>query len=146
MPKIRLKSLITLLLSMSLLVGAVLTGACATPPGINSRVVEDYSARRASALVEENRDNPGFVILDVRTPEEFDDGHIETAINIDFYADTFRDELDVLDKDKIYLLYCRSGNRSGQTTGLMDELGFTRIDHLTGGIIEWKAEGLPIVR
>lgn len=66
-------------------------------------------------------------IIDIRTPEEFEEGHLEGAVNIDFYEDSFVSELDSLDKDDEVLIYCRSGNRSGQASEIMQELGFTNI-------------------
>ncbi|GAG42700.1 unnamed protein product, partial [marine sediment metagenome] len=61
---------------------------------------------------QENKDNPNFVILDVRTPEEFLSEYIENSVNLDYYSDTFRNNLDKLDKNKMHLIYCRSGRRS----------------------------------
>lgn len=86
-----------------------------------------------------------LVILDVRTPEEFAEGHIDGAVMIDFYRDDFADELGQLDPDVPYVLYCRSGNRSGQTRAMMAELGFAAVDDVDGGVIAWQAAGLPLV-
>jgi phage shock protein E len=86
-----------------------------------------------------------LVILDVRTPEEFDEGHIDGAVMLDFYRDDFADELAKLDPDVPYVLYCRSGNRSGQTLAIMDTLGFTEVDNVDGGVINWQTAGLPLV-
>ncbi len=93
------------------------------------------------------QDNPpdDLVILDVRTPEEFADGHLEGAIMIDFYDDDFADQLAQLDPEVPYLLYCRSGNRSGQTATIMQELGFTDVADVDGGIVSWADAGLAIV-
>jgi len=62
----------------------------------------------AYTLIQKNKGNPDFVILDVRTPAEFADEHIENAINLDYYSETFRDDLNKLDKTKTYLIYCRT--------------------------------------
>lgn len=86
-----------------------------------------------------------LVILDVRTAEEFDEGHLEGAVMIDFYQEDFADRLAELDPDVPYLLYCRSGNRSGQTAALMKELGFTDVADVDGGILAWAQGGNPIV-
>lgn len=86
-----------------------------------------------------------LVILDVRTPDEFDAGHIDGAIMIDFYEDDFATQLAELDPSVPYLLYCRSGNRSGQAAAMMDALGFTDVADVDGGINAWNAEGLPTV-
>ena len=79
-------------------------------------------------------------------PKELAGGYIENVLNIDFYSETFRDELDKLDKDKTYLIYCRSGNRSGKALDIMAELNFREAYNMLGGIIEWNAEGLPTVK
>ncbi len=86
-----------------------------------------------------------LVILDVRTPEEFGEGHLEGATMIDFYRDDFAEQLAGLDPDVPYLLYCRSGNRSGQTIEIMRELGFTDVADVDGGINAWNAANLPTV-
>ena len=85
------------------------------------------------------------MILDVRTPEEFSEGHIDGAVMLDFYRDDFADELAKLDPDVPYVLYCRSGNRSGQALAMMDALGFTEVDDVEGGVINWQTSGLPLV-
>ncbi len=87
----------------------------------------------------ENDDNA--VILDVRTPEEMEDGYIPEAINIDIYlGQEFLDEIGKLDKSKNYYVYCRSGNRSGQACALMNNIGIPNAYNLEGGIIEWEGE------
>ncbi len=85
----------------------------------------------------------GLVVLDVRTPEEFDQGRIAGAENIDFYASDFSTRLDALDKDAPYFVYCRSGNRSASTIDIMRDLGFTSVYELDGGIVSWAEAGLP---
>jgi phage shock protein E len=101
------------------------------------------SAGAAAATIAAPPDD--LVILDVRTPEEFADGHIDGAVMIDFYEADFVDQLAELDPDVPYVLYCRSGNRSGQTTAIMEELGFESVQDVDGGVLAWEAEGLPLV-
>ncbi|WP_343487819.1 rhodanese-like domain-containing protein [Allomuricauda sp. d1] len=80
-------------------------------------------------------------ILDVRTPEEVDEGYIPGATNIDIYlGQEFLDELEKLDKSKNYYVYCRSGNRSGQACALMNQAGFANAYNLMGGFNEWEGE------
>lgn len=88
---------------------------------------------------------PELVILDVRTPEEFAQGHIDGATMIDFYDPGFAAAIAELDRDQPYVLYCRSGSRSGQTAALMTQLGFTDVAEIDGGILAWQADGLPLV-
>jgi rhodanese-related sulfurtransferase len=145
-----LKNFIVLILSLSLVIGAVLTGGCVSnePTTIETptQTIKDITAQEAFDLIQDNRNDPDFVILDVRTAAEFAEGHIENAENIDFYAATFRDELDNLDKSQTYLIYCQSGNRSGQARDIMAELDFEEVYNVLGGILDWQAEGLPTVK
>ena len=85
------------------------------------------------------------VVLDVRTPEEFNSGHIPNAINIDIYSDYFRADISALDKSKSYAVYCRSGKRSVDASSEMDSTGFKSTFNLTGGIIEWVDSGRTTV-
>lgn len=86
------------------------------------------------------------VVLDVRKPEEFAAGHIEGAKNIDYYGKTFKESLAELPRDKTYLIYCRSGGRSGRTSAMMNELGFQRVFDLEGGMIAWQKGKHPIAK
>ncbi|MFC2095703.1 rhodanese-like domain-containing protein [Candidatus Bipolaricaulota bacterium] len=88
--------------------------------------------------------DPEFVLLDIRTPAEVEAGHISGAIAFDFYSDTFRDDLAALDRDLTYLIYCRTGNRTGQAYGIMDELGFEQVFDMGGGISQWIAAEYPV--
>lgn len=81
------------------------------------------------------------VILDVRTPEEFNSGKIPNSINIDIYkGQGFIYLVDDLDKSKNFYVYCRSGARSGQACSVMNQMGIPNAYNLLGGIIEWKGE------
>ncbi len=86
------------------------------------------------------------IILDVRTSEEFQMGHIKNAHNIDFYSPDFVTKISQLDKNKTYFIYCHSGNRSGQTFSLMKKLGFTTVYNLQYGINDWKQNNFPLVQ
>lgn len=85
------------------------------------------------------------IILDVRTPQEFAEGHLERALNINFYDENFKQQLSQLDKKKKILIYCKSGNRSGKAMAMMQEMGFKQIIDLAGGITQWKAESKKII-
>lgn len=110
------------------------------------RIIEDISAADANDLIEQNRGKEGFVILDVRTPEEYEEGRIDGSENIDYYGDDFRERIEILDKDRTYLVYCRSDNRSGRVLKLMSDLGFKKVYNLIGGITRWQNEGPPVTR
>lgn len=100
----------------------------------------------ARELIRENAGNRDFVVLDVRTPGEFAQGHLKGAVLIDYRSPGFRQEMAGLDRKKTYLVYCRTGNRSARALEIMKELGFRRYHHLEGGIKRWLEEGLPAVR
>jgi rhodanese-related sulfurtransferase len=109
-------------------------------------ILKNISPKEAYTLIQEHQENEDFMILDVRTPQEFKQARIEEAINIDFYAKSFRNELEKLDKKNIYLVYCRSGNRSGKTLRTMKKLNFSHAYNMTGGIAGWYQQRLPIVQ
>ena len=72
------------------------------------------------------------IIIDVRTKEEFDLGHAKKALNIDLFSPQFMKEIQNLDQSKEYLLYCRSGNRSGQAEQIMRQIGFLKVQNVGG--------------
>ena len=138
-----------LVLPVLLVAGAVLTGGCVgeiEAPPQPTQIIENITPQETFTLIQNNKNNPDFLIIDVRTREEFADGHIEDAINIDFRSETFRDKLNNLDKNKTYLIYCRSGTRSGNALNVMEELNFQEVYNMSGGIIEWKAAGFPTTK
>lgn len=83
----------------------------------------------------------GAVIIDVRTPQEWDEGIIAGAKKLDIMdTQNFVSELEKMDKNTPYFMYCRSGNRSGQACQLMEQMGFNEAYNLVGGILEWKGK------
>jgi rhodanese-related sulfurtransferase len=113
-------------------------GSTATAVGVT-----EVAPDRAQQVIEAAP--AGLVVLDVRTPEEFAEGHLTGAVNVDFYAADFGDRLSELDPTLPYVLYCRSGNRSGTTAEMMTELGFEEVYEVDGGILAWAAAGQPVV-
>ena len=83
-------------------------------------------------------------LIDVRTPEEYEEGHILNAQNIDYNSPNFEVDITKLDKTKPVLLYCKSGNRSGKSSQIFLEAGFKIIYDLEGGITEWIDKGLEV--
>ena len=79
----------------------------------------------------------GIQLIDVRTPQEFANGKIGNATNIDFFGASFKSELTKLDKTKPVLIYCQSGNRSGQAVNMMKSMGFKEVYDLKGGWGAW---------
>lgn len=84
------------------------------------------------------------VVVDLRTTEEMEEGYISEAIQLDFHDPNFNEKLTALDRDKIYLLYCKSGGRSGRTFTLMEEQGFKKIYDLKGGFKAWESAGMAV--
>jgi rhodanese-related sulfurtransferase len=87
---------------------------------------------------------PGVVIVDVRTPEEFASGHLQGALNIDVSSSNFDSQIAALDKNATYAIYCRSGNRSTIASGKMSDAGFANLFNFNkGGFAELAATGAP---
>lgn len=87
----------------------------------------------------------GMQVVDVRTPQEYNEGHLPNVKHIDFYHADFRAQLtNQLDKDKPVMVYCKSGGRSGKTAKLLKDFGFAEIYDIQGGFTKWKAKDLPI--
>lgn len=80
------------------------------------------------------------VVLDVRTAQEVAEGHIEGSENYDVLNGEFMQKVDSFDKDKTYLVYCRSGARSANACSVMDQKGFEKVYNLDGGILGWQGD------
>ncbi|GLU54152.1 thioredoxin domain-containing protein [Dyadobacter frigoris] len=80
-------------------------------------------------------------LLDVRTPEEYSQGHLEKAENIDYRNAAFKDQVEKLDKNKPVFVYCLSGGRSGQAAKILHEKGFTDVYDMQGGYLKWTSSG-----
>lgn len=105
-------------------------------------VAEDLAAEQFSGQI--IADQAG-VVLDVRTPEEFQSGHIAKAINMDYNAPDFAQKTDGLDKTKTYYVYCKAGVRSGKAADILRSKGFHAVT-LNGGLDSWSASGLPVTQ
>lgn len=103
----------------------------------------DVDVEKAAALLAED---PSVTVLDVRTPEEFAEGHLKGAVNLDFNADDFEEKIAKLDPAKPYLVHCAAGGRSGQSMELFEKHKFTRIFHLSPGYRGWVEAGKPVVK
>ncbi|MDF1751734.1 MAG: rhodanese-like domain-containing protein [Verrucomicrobiales bacterium] len=86
------------------------------------------------------------LVIDVRTPDEFGEGHIEGATMVDFKASDFESKLSELDRNQTYLVHCRSGGRSAESLPVFEKLGFKHIINLDGGITAWQEAGNPVVK
>lgn len=114
---------------------AVTVAACGTAAEGTVVLVD---AEASEQLIESTQD---LVVLDVRTPEEVAAGALPGAINIDLSSPDFTRQVAELDRDVPYFVYCRSGNRSAQAVKIMQDLGFTEIYELDGGILDWAEAG-----
>lgn len=94
----------------------------------------------AEKLIKERK----VAIVDVRTADEYKEGHIAGAKNIDFTENDFEKKVSELDKSKAYLLHCGSGRRSTASLEIFQKLGFQHIYHLDGGLKAWQGAGKPV--
>ena len=85
-----------------------------------------------------------LILLDVRTTVEYSNGHLISAVNIDYYKDNFDDEIDKLDKLKPIVVYCKSGGRSSKSALKLVEKGFEKIYNLKGGFDQWIFHGKEV--
>ena len=110
---------------------------CALPAA-----AKDISVQDAANLLK----NPpaGLVIVDVRTPAEFREGHLPGAENMDYFGGPFESQVLAMPKDKPVLLYCRTGNRSASAYETMQKAGIKNILHMHEGVTAWQAAGLPM--
>lgn len=110
---------------------------------VSAAIAENVTVQEALVLMEENATK--LIILDVRTPGEYAAGCLEGAINLDYYAQAFRTDLEKLPRDAVILIYCASGRRSEATMAILVELGFGEVYNLRGGINAWIGENQPVV-
>ena len=97
-----------------------------------------------SAFAEKMKALPFAVLIDVRTPEEFSEGHLQNAKNIDWNGTDFQTEISKFDKSMPVFVYCKSGRRSAAAAEQMLSEGFKEVYELQGGIVGWKAAELPV--
>ena len=113
-------------------------GATGRYPNLSPAETRDMIAKRSG--------DPDFVLLDVRTREEFDAERIAGAVVVDYRSPSFRERVAKLDRGKTYLVYCRTGNRTNGAVKVMRELGFPNVYVFPGGITKWKEAGFPTAR
>lgn len=111
--------------------------SCAKAQNSDSKLVS------AAAFSDKIKQQSEAIILDVRTPEEFEKGHLPNAININKNAASFVLEIAALDKEKTYFVYCLSGARSSAAAQILSEQNFKNVYQLQGGILQWRAANLP---
>ncbi|MCF8212992.1 MAG: rhodanese-like domain-containing protein [Cryomorphaceae bacterium] len=119
------------------IIGLLFVQSCMAPRA------ESNSALDENAFELESKNG---LLVDVRTQSEVADGMIARAKHVDFYGPNFLSEMEALGKTKPLYLYCRSGGRSAKALEMLKAEGFTRVHHLDGGFIAWKASGKPSVQ
>ena len=127
--------------------------ACAQSPSTSetassaqdtAAIMEDVSNDRFLALM---ADKPEALLLDVRTPEEWNEGHLAGASHADYWGDeqAFQAAMDAIPRDRPVLVYCAGGGRSGLTAKELIKAGHREVYNLENGISGWIAEGHPVV-
>ena len=110
----------------------------------NKQIIKKLTPEKAFQLIQQNSNNPDFIILDLRPPKKYIKAKIKNAINFDYNNENFDDNLEKLDKNKTYLICCTFGLKSNITIEMMEELGFREIYCIDGGLIKWKNQGFEI--
>ena len=113
-----------------------------TLPAMAEDKVKHVDAEAAAALVQAG----GITILDVRTPDEYSEGHLKEAKNADILSKDFATQLSALDKARPILVHCQAGGRSTRALPTLEKLGFTTVYHLDGGMNDWLKAGKPVVK
>ena len=115
----------------------IFMSSCTIGQTTNDIEIDEFKKKMASEK---------YVLVDVRTAEEFTGGHIEGALNIDYFSATFSDEISNIGLEKPVLVYCRSGNRSSKSMKIMYDLGFKEVYNLIDGIKGWKAKNNTLIK
>jgi rhodanese-related sulfurtransferase len=139
-------ALVAAIAAIGLSVGCLQTGDPLAESGIESDLPEygPIDPADAAHVIEAFRDAPDFLLLDVRTPAEVAAGHLSGATNLDWSDPSFREIVGEWDRDKTYLIYCRTGHRSEQARAAMIDLGFAKLYEVAGGINAWAELGFPV--
>lgn len=126
------------LFSTVTLASALLLASCSNAQQQNMPANADVAT--FEQLVSET---PGQLV-DVRTPEEYAQGHLDGSANMDFYASDFEEQLSTLDPEKPVYVYCRSGGRSSKAATMLRNKGFKEVVNLQGGILAWESQQRPV--
>ena len=107
-------------------------------------MINEITVEKAIKIIQNFKGHDEFVILDIRTKDEYNNGCLDDAINFDYYNPDFKLRLELMDKQKAYLVYCRSGVRSKDAVDIMSKMGFNKIYHMYEGIEGWTALRLKL--
>ena len=108
------------------------------------QLFKSLTPTEAFKLIKEHVNDPNWIILDIRTPWEFAENHIENAKNLDFTDPNLYEMVEKLDIDRTYIIYCKSGRRSIKMLDIMKDLGFTNVYSIIGGFKGWKSTKFDI--
>ena len=89
------------------------------------------------------KNDKSAIVIDVRTPEEFNNGHLRNSLNVNWFDENFDENLKIFNKDLPVFVYCLSGGRSSKANEKIQSLGFKNVYELDGGILEWRKNKLP---
>lgn len=118
----------------------IITLFCSTGCAQSTGTIE---AVQFDKLIKEKKE---LQLIDVRTAQEFNEGHIKGAVNIDYYNSDFKQQLAKLDKSKPIAVYCAVGGRSGSGAQIAKQLGFKEVYDLEGGVVLWQRKGYKLVK
>lgn len=126
------------LTTINFLLFTILLSSCSQAQNVKKLSVSDFEKTMASSGQK--------IILDVRTADEYQSGHIQDAILMDYYKNDFKQQLSKLDKNKPVFVYCASGGRSGSASDILSDMGFKQVYDLKGGMNAWKRDSKKIVQ
>jgi rhodanese-related sulfurtransferase len=139
----------------SALLAGALVASCGQKSATSTETTQETTQEKPQVedLVAENVDVDQFAklvaagegqLVDVRTPDEYAEGHIAGAANMDIYSETFESSIATLDKETPVYVYCRSGGRSGIAMKIMNDMGFKNVYNLDGGMSAWSGANQPV--
>ena len=91
-------------------------------------------------------DDNNYILVDVRTPKEYRNGHMKNAVNVSYFHSWFTDSIKKLDRSKTIYMYCQTQHRSPMESRKMKKLGFQKVYDLKGGFVKWENNQMPIVK
>lgn len=104
----------------------------------------DYSELSFSEFNNSLKADSNYIIVDVRTPKEYRNGHMKNAVNVSYFGTVFTDSIKKLDRNKTIYMYCQTQHRSPLASKKMKKLGFKKIIDLKGGFMKWENNQMPI--
>ena len=107
----------------------------------DSQIIRSIDSRGAKSLLDSDEE---IILLDVRTPEEYEEGHLAGAKNINFHDSNFAKQIKQLNPNQKYMLYCAVGGRSGKSLKIMEEMGFKEVYNVSEGFKELREQGIPV--